>query len=47
MNPNQEQESQDGNSPNMRRIRRSGGRGAMPEPDNVVPTVTASVPTFR
>ena len=50
MNPNQQHhESQDNDSPNMRRIRRgpNRGRGAMPEPDNVVPTVAASVPTFR
>jgi len=50
MNLNQDkQQNEDGNAPNTRRIRRgpNRGRGSMPEPDNVVPTVTASVPTFR
>jgi hypothetical protein len=50
MNPNQEkQQNEDGNPPNMRRIRRgpNSGRALMPEPDNIVPTVAASVPTFR
>jgi hypothetical protein len=51
MNPNQEkQQHEDNNSPNMRRIRRgppNRGRATMPEPDNVVPTITASTPTFR
>lgn len=50
MNPNQEkQQHEDGPSPNMRRIRRgpNRGRATMPEPDNVVPTVIASAPTFR
>lgn len=50
MNPNQEQQQyEDGKPPSMRRIRRgpNRGRATMPEPDNVVSTVTASTPTFR
>lgn len=50
MNPNQEkQQHEDGPSPTTRRIRRgpNRGRASMPEPDNVVPTVVASAPTFR
>jgi len=50
MNPNKEsQQNKDGNSSNMRRVRRGPNRGrvTMPEPDNVVPAVSASAPTFR
>jgi hypothetical protein len=50
MNPDQEkQQYEDNDSQNIRRIRRSPNRGRamMPEPDNVVSTITASTPTFR
>jgi len=50
MNPNREKNQyEDDNSQKMRRFRRGPNRGrvTMPEPDNVVPTVTASAPTFR
>lgn len=46
---NNEQHSDDDSSLNRRRIRRgpNRGRSTMPEPDNVLPSVTASAPTFR
>jgi len=50
MNPNEEKHKHDDRkTPSMRRIRRgpNSGRSSMPEPDNVVPAVTASAPTFR
>lgn len=48
-NDNNEQHSDDDSSLNRRRIRRgpNRGRSTMPEPDNVLPSVTASAPTFR
>mmetsp|Transcript_15831 Transcript_15831/g.36490 ORF Transcript_15831/g.36490 Transcript_15831/m.36490 type:complete len:557 (-) Transcript_15831:102-1772(-) len=46
---NDEQQNDDDSSLNRSRIRRDPkrGRGAMPEPDNVVSSVAASTPTFR
>jgi len=50
MNPSTEkQQNEDDNPPSTRRIRRGANRSraTMPEPDNVVSTITASAPTFR
>ena len=51
MNPSKDQQqNEDDNTLNNRRIRRGPNRGrgpAMPEPENVTTTTAASTPTFR
>lgn len=48
-NNNDQHETEDEKSMNRRRIRRGAnrGHGSMPEPEDVMPSVTASAPTFR